>query len=238
VLWRIMDRVAGALMTRAEADRTAQSFVRTVLKYVVLTIAVVSALSQVGINTGSMLASLGVAGLTLGFAAKDTLSNLISGLFIFWDRPFVIGDLVEIDGNYGRVDIITMRSTRVVTVDGKMLAIPNATIVNSIVKSYTNFPHLRLDIPYTIGVDEDYAEVTRIMLEVAGRHPQCMGDPPPRAVMKVVNDYNVEIELQMWIDDEKQHTDVRFEIRRAVYEALRSAKVVMPYETLQLVGGS
>jgi small conductance mechanosensitive channel len=83
------------------------------------------------------LASLGIAGLTLGFAAKDTLSNVISGLFIFWDRPFVVGDLIEMDGKYGRVEDITLRSTRVVTPDGKMLAIPNSAIVNSSVWSRT-----------------------------------------------------------------------------------------------------
>ncbi len=121
------------------------------LKYVILSIALVSALNQVGVHTGSLLASLGVLGLTIGFAARDALSNVISGIFIFWDRPFVIGDLVEIEDKYGRVQAITMRSTRVVTPDGKMLAIPNNTIVNSTVASYTNFPHLRLDIAFGVG---------------------------------------------------------------------------------------
>ena len=100
----------------------------TAVKYTVLTVGVVSALGQVGINTGSLLASLGIAGLTIGFAARDALSNIISGIFIFWDRPFVIGDLIEVNSQYGRVDRITLRSTRVVTVDGRMLAIPNAAM--------------------------------------------------------------------------------------------------------------
>jgi small conductance mechanosensitive channel len=221
-------------MVRAGTDLTAQSFVLTVLKTVVLTIAVVSALSQLGIDTASVLASLGVVGLTLGFAAKDALSNIISGVFIFLDRPFVIGDLVEIGGNYGRVEKITMRSTRVVTVDGKMLAIPNTVIVNTTVTSYTNFPHLRLDIPLTVGLDEDYGKIAELMLSVAKQHQQFLPDPAPAVVIKAVKDYNVEVELQVWIDDETQHVATRFDLRRRLYEALRSAKIVMPYETLQL----
>ncbi len=162
--WLVGRRVALSLMRRAELDKTAQAFVLTVAKTLVGATAIVASLGALGIDTASALTSLGVAGLTIGFAAKDALSNVISGVFIFWDRPFVIGDLVEIDGQYGRVDLITMRSTRVVTVDGKMLAVPNATIVNQVVASYTNFPHLRLDIDVTVAVTEDLGRVRQILL--------------------------------------------------------------------------
>ena len=137
LLWRLISRILHAVLGRTGVDLTAQKFAQTVAKAVLLTVGLVIAMGQVGIDTGALLTSLGVAGLTIGFAAKDALSNVISGLFIFWDRPFVIGDLVEVDGRYGKVETITMRSTRVVTPDGKMLAIPNTTIVNSTVTSYS-----------------------------------------------------------------------------------------------------
>ena len=82
------------------------------------------------VDTSAALASLGIAGLTIGFAARDALSNLISGILIFIDRPFVVGDLVEIEDHYGKVSAITLRSTRIITSDGKMLAVPNAEIIN------------------------------------------------------------------------------------------------------------
>jgi len=148
--WRVARRGADAVIRRTKLDPTAANFVQTVIKYVLLTIGGVTSLGKVGVNTASILTSLGVAGLTIGFAAKDALSNMISGLFIFWDRPFVIGDLVEIGGEYGRVESITIRSTRVVTPDGRMLAVPNSTVVNTTVASYTNFPHLRLDVAFTV----------------------------------------------------------------------------------------
>lgn len=87
----------------------------------------------------------------MGFSARDALSNLISGILIFLDRPFVIGDLVEIERKYGKVEKITLRSTRVVTKDGRLLAVPNAEIINKTVASYKNFPHLRLYVVVTIG---------------------------------------------------------------------------------------
>ena len=234
LVWRIAATTLTQILTRTGVDPTARSFTLAVVKGVLFTIAIVSALAQMGIDTSSLLTSLGVAGLTLGFAARDALSNMISGIFIFWDRPFVIGDLVEIGGSYGRVDKITMRSTRVVTVDGKMLAIPNSVIVNTTVTSYTNFPNLRIDVPLTVGLEEDYGRVTEIMLAVARQHPEFLDANPPRVVIKSVGDYNVEVELQVWIHDETKHIAVRYELRRLLYEALRRENVVMPLETLQL----
>lgn len=234
LLWRLAWASTRLVIQRAALDQTAASFVRTVLKNVLLAIAVVTALGRLGVNTGSLLASLGVAGLTIGFAAKDALSNMISGIFIFWDRPFVIGDLVEIGGHYGRVDAITMRSTRVVTPDGRMLAVPNSAIVNSTVASYTNFPNLRLDIAITVSVNEDLGRARRLALDVADTHPGLMQDPKPVVVVTALNDYNVALELQAWLADEKQHVLARHQLRERLFESFRSAGVDMPFETLVL----
>ena len=234
LLWRVLAKAFSVVEARTHVDPTGGAFIRAALKYVVLTIGVLTALTEVGVNVAAIVASLGVVGLTIGFAARDTLSNLISGIFIFWDRPFVVGDLVEVGEVYGRVENITLRSTRVVTPDGKMLAIPNSTIINSIVASYTNYPHLRLDIDVTVGVDEDIDRIRTIFLEVIGDNPRYMQDPPPTAVVKALNDYNVEMQFRVWIHDEKQHIPDRFELREKIYEALRARGVEMPYETIQL----
>ncbi len=234
IVWRVVKRGTTALMDRAAIDSTAHSFVTGVARATIFVVAGVMALGQLGINTASVLASLGVVGLTVGFAAKDALSNVIAGIFIFWDRPFVLGDLVEIDGAYGRVEHITLRSTRVVTVDGKMLAIPNTTIVNSTVTSYTNFPHLRLDIGVTIDVEEDLGKARRVALDLVRDEAIYLAEPAPRVVVKALNDYNVEIELQAWIENEKEHVQQRFALREALFEAFRREGVQMPYETVQL----
>jgi small conductance mechanosensitive channel len=234
LLWRALNGLTMAALRHSKLDETAQQFVRTVLKYGVLTVGLVSALSQIGVDTGALLASLGIAGLTIGFAARDTLSNLISGLFIFWDRPFVVGDLVEIGGQYGRVAEITLRSTRVVTVDGKMLAVPNTSVINSTVASYTNFPHLRLDVRATVGTGEDLGTIRRLLLELTGGDDRYQSAPAPEVVVVALHDYNVEIELRAWIVDERDHIRMRFELREKMFEALRAAGVDMPLETLAL----
>lgn len=125
VVWLLLERTLKPLLKRVRLDPTLASFVRSVSKTIILSIGLLSAFRELGFNISSILASLGVAGLTLGFAARDALSNIISGLFIFWDRPFVLGDYIELENYYGRVEDITLRSTRIVTPDGKMLAIPN-----------------------------------------------------------------------------------------------------------------
>lgn len=234
LLWVVLRWLVRPALQRARLDETASIFILMVLKYSLLAIGAVNALNAAGINTTAFLASLGIAGLTIGFAARDAFSNLISGFLIFLDRPFVIGDLVEIDENYGRVAQITLRSTRIITSDGKMLAVPNSDIINKIVASYTNFPHLRLDIPATIGVTEDVERVRQILLDIVRDDPNYLSDPPPRVVVTQLNDYNVALELQAWIKDERDHVVMRSELRETVFNALNSAGVEMPFETVQL----
>lgn len=234
IAWAVVVRAIRLATTRERLDPTAATFISAVFRYALAAVALVAVLGQLGVDTASLLGSLGIVGLTLGFAARDALSNIISGLFILWDRPFTIGDLVEIDGDYGRVDRITMRSTRVVTPDGKMLAIPNSKVVNTTVASYTNFPHLRLDVGVTVGVEEDLGRVRRLLLDMVSERPGFLADPAPRVAVTSINDYNVALELQAWLTDEKAHIPERQDLREAVFDTLREAGVHLPYETIEL----
>jgi small conductance mechanosensitive channel len=232
--WRILMLITRRTLRKSRLDETTYSFVETAVKYTILTIGLVSALDSVGVNTGALLASLGIVGVTIGFAARDSLSNFISGIIIFIDRPFVIGDLVEIEDKYGRVSEITLRSTRVVTADGRMLAVPNTEIVNKTVASYTNFPNLRLDIPVTIAVDEDIENTRQILLGLVAGDSEYLNEPPPRVIVTALNDYNIALELQAWLKDERQHVEKRAELREKAFKALDKAGVEMPFETIQL----
>jgi small conductance mechanosensitive channel len=234
VLWRVLDLVARLFTRRIKLDETTRDFTLTILKFAVLTIAVVNSLAALGVDTAAVIASLGVAGLTIGFAARDALSNLISGILIYWDRPFVIGDLVEVGDLYGRVDRITLRSTRVVTPDGRMLAVPNTQIINGTVASYTNVPHLRIDTVFTVGVNEDLGRVREMLLDLVRASPEYMRDPPPEVIVTALNDYNIEMELRAWALDEQQHLKLRAALIESVLEALRRAGVEMPFETLSI----
>lgn len=233
LLWWIVQLVMNATIKK-KLDQTSFSFFRTIVKFSLISIALVSALDSAGIKTSAILASLGVVGLTIGFAAKDALSNLISGILIYIDRPFVLGDLVEIEGTYGRVDRITLRSTRVVTSDGKMLAVPNTEIINKTVTSYTNFPNLRLDVQVTVAPSENIDNVRNILLAIVANDPSYMTNKAPRVVVAALNDYNICLELQAWLIDEKTHIEKRFELREKIFNALVKNGVEMPYQTIQI----
>lgn len=234
LLWQGTGRSLRAVFRRTQLDETIAGFILELVKYALLTLGLISALSELGINTVSLLTSLGVLGLTLGFAAKDTLSNLIAGLFIFWDRPFRNGDLVEIDGDYGQVQQITLRSTRIVTPDGKMIAFPNTTIVNNKVVSYTNVPHLRLDVPVTIGLEEEPEAVRALLLARLSQDARWLTEPAPEVMLTALNDYNLGLQVQVWIADERRHIPLRHALREQVFVTLRDAGTEMPFETLEL----
>jgi small conductance mechanosensitive channel len=234
LLWLILRALLKPVMRRSPLDETWKVFIFSLVKYGLFLAGLVSALAAAGVNTSALLASLGIAGFTIGFAAKDAFSNLISGLLIYLDRPFVIGDLVEIEDHYGTVDQITLRSTRIITSDGKMLAVPNADIINKTVASYTNFPHLRLDIEAAVGVEEDLDRVREVLLAQVTQDPDFMQDPSPRVIVTRLNDYNVAVELQAWLKNERQHVNARSALRERAYNALRAAGIDMPFETLQL----
>ena len=165
------------------------------LKYTVMIFAVITALDQIGYDITSLIAGLGIAGIALGFAAKDTLSNIVAGIFIFWDKPFYIGDLVEIEGEYGEVQNITLRTTRIVTPDGRMVSIPNQNIAANKVISYTMFPHLRLDIDVTIGVNEDIENARREMLSIIKGDERFMKEPVPVVLVQELGDYYTKLRV-------------------------------------------
>ncbi|MDX1450987.1 MAG: mechanosensitive ion channel family protein [Oleiphilaceae bacterium] len=234
LLWLLLRMVINRIGQGGHIDITTRNFIQITLKFLILTLGAIQALKVIGIDTASLIAGLGIAGLTIGFAARDALSNLISGVLIFWDRPFVIDDLIEIDGQYGRVDKITLRSTRVVTPDGRMLAIPNTTVINSIVSSYTNFPHLCLGLDIGVGVNEDIDQVREILLSLVADDEDFMSRPDPKVVVTSLGDYSNTLRLSVWLKDERQHGAKLPELRERAYKALLEAGVDMPCETLQL----
>lgn len=233
LLWKLLNLILRHSLQR-RFDKTSASFIQNIAKYGVLSIGLIYALNAMNIRTTAVLASVGIVGLTIGFAARDALSNIISGILIFLDRPFVIGDLVDIEGSYGLVERITLRSTRIVTVDGRMLAVPNNEVINKTVASYTNFPNLRIDVAVSVALTEDLKRARDILKELVRNDPDYMDEPVPRVVVKQLNDYNVMLELQAWLKDERKHIEKRFELREKVFKTFTETGIVMPFETIQL----
>ncbi len=183
LIYWVVKTIVARIAKHVGLERTVSSFLLIALKYVILIFGAITALQQVGINVTSLIAGLGIIGLSLGFAAKDTLSNIIAGVFLFWDKPFIIGDLIEVSDEYGQVHEITLRTTRIVTPDGKLVSIPNSELINSKIKSYTMYPHLRLDIDVTIGVNEDIGKARDVILGLLQYDNRLLTGPAPAVLV-------------------------------------------------------
>lgn len=235
IIYRILKSVFTRIISKFEFGKTIESFLLMALKYTLLIFAVVTALDQIGYNIATLIAGLGIAGIAIGFAAKDTLSNIIAGIFIFWDKPFYIGDLVEIEGEYGEVQNITLRTTRIVTPDGRMISIPNQNIAANKITSYTMFPHLRLDMGVTIGVEEDIENARRELLKIVEGDDRFLQDKEPVVLVKELGDYYTALELRVWLEDTKTHIPVRAELREKIFNAFNAAGIDMPYEKIEIL---
>lgn len=235
IVYRVLKSLLAKVISSFELGKTVSSFLEMGLKYTVMIFAVITALDQIGYDITSLIAGLGIAGIALGFAAKDTLSNIVAGIFIFWDKPFYIGDLVEIEDEYGEVQNITLRTTRIVTPDGRMVSIPNQNIAANKVISYTMFPHLRLDMDVTIGVNEDIENARREMLSITKGDKRFMDEPQAVVLVQELGDYYTKLQLRVWLDDTKKHIATRAELREKIKNTLDKAKVEMPFETIEIL---
>jgi small conductance mechanosensitive channel len=235
IFYRIVRSVLTKLIEKFELEKTIVNFLFLGIKYVLMIFAMVTALDQIGVNIASLIAGLGIAGIAIGFAAKDTLSNIVAGIFIFWDRPFYIGDLVEIEGEYGEVQNITLRTTRIVTPDGRLISIPNQKIAENKITSYTMFPHLRLDIAVTIGVEESIENARQVLLGLVKGDDRFLKDKDPVVLVKELGDYYIALELRVWLDDTKTHIPIRAELREKVFNAFNAAGIDMPFEKVEIL---
>jgi small conductance mechanosensitive channel len=107
-------------------------------------------------------------------------------------------------------------------------------VMNKTIASYTNFPNLRIDIRVTVAVTENIDRVRSILLNLIQQDPDYLMEPAPRMVVVALNDYNIAVELQAWIKEERKHIEKRFALREAIFKALVAAQVEMPLETIQL----
>ncbi|MBD3336145.1 MAG: mechanosensitive ion channel, partial [Candidatus Eisenbacteria bacterium] len=133
-----------------------------IYRTVLIIFGLVMAVSQLGINVGAALAGIGVAGIAVGFAAQDLLANVIAGFVIFWDQPFKVGDFIKVESKYGRVTDITLRTTRIRTLQNTYLVIPNKNIIDEIVDNHSKHGETRVDVPVGIAYKENIPQARKV----------------------------------------------------------------------------
>ncbi|HUP01252.1 MAG TPA: mechanosensitive ion channel family protein [Gemmatimonadota bacterium] len=218
--------------SRLEADAT--DLLLSILKYGVVGFGLILALDQLGFDVTSLIAGLGIAGLALGFAAKDTLANFIAGITILWDRPFKVGDRVEIDGEFGQVKKITLRSTRIHTNENKVVIIPNQNVTNNKIINHTMQASLRLDIPFGIAYKEDIDEARATILALTADDDRIRSRPAPDVVLTELADSSINLQLRFWLKNPHEEVPLELVYRERIKKALDLAGIEIPFPHLSL----
>ncbi len=169
--------------------------------YGILFGALAAALSQIGVDIKVIVGAAGVLTVAVGFAAQTSASNLISGLFLMIERPFVVGDVIAIGavgGTTGEVMSVDLLSSKIRTFTNLMIRIPNETLVKSQIINYSYFPLRRVDFNVNVIYKSDLHLVERVLREVAGAHPLSLEDPQPVFLFNGFNDAGIAIQFQVW----------------------------------------
>ena len=236
--WLVSSKLLTRTMNARGLDRSLEQLVRNILGVVVISFGLVTVLSQFGINVISVITTLGVVGIAVGFAAQDTLANFISGITLLIERPFRIGDWVKLSGETGRVTEITLRTTRLVTRDNTMLSLPNATVASGDIVNLSAGGPLRVKVPVGIAYKESAKAAREVMLPILKSHDQVLkgGLRAPQVWLSDLGDSSVNLVLLYWIAPIHIATQPKIsaEILEACKEALDEVGIEIPFPHLQL----
>jgi len=234
-LYRLFLSGASRFMERSpRVDAGMQAIGVKSLRVLGLGLVGVITLSQVGVNVSAILAGFGIAGLALGFAAKDSLGNFVSGITILLDRPFHVGDWVEVGGVYGQVKGLTLRSTRILTRNRELVVIPNDQMVNQAVWNQSAYGTYRVDVDFGVAYKEDIDETRSVIMGLVEGDDRLVDDPPTEVVVTKLNDSSVDFQLRMWVRDAGVSLPMRWEYTEKIRKALGKADIEIPFPHLQL----
>ena len=204
--------------------------------FIVFATAIVIALDLLGVNVMPFIAGAGVAGVAIGFAAKDTLSNLIAGILLIIDRPFEVGDRIEVwraptkSSTWGDVIDIGLRATKIRTTDNIVIIIPNNEIMLRDIINYTTITEkIRVRIDIGIAYDAEMQKAKNIMLQAADSVGWVAKDPPPKVVVRNFGESSVDLQLRVWIENPRKRMDTISYITDKVKELFDEQGVEIPY---------
>lgn len=218
-LWlaKWLTRTLERAMTRANMEVTLRGFLRNIAYAAMVVVVVVAALQQVGVPMTSVLAVLGAAGLAIGLALKDSLSNIASGVMLIVLRPFRAGDYVQAAGVEGTVEQIRVFQTRLRTIDNRVIVLPNSLITTAVIVNFTANPKRRIDLTVGVGYDDDLKTAKETLLALAKAHANVLADPSPEVLVTALAESSVNLELRAWVK-----TDQLLRTKSDLTEAIRN----------------
>ncbi len=202
-------------------------------RYGLFTILAISLLHEMGFNLTALIGAAGIAGVAIGFASQTSLSNLISGMFLIAEKPFQIGDVLQVGDNMGLVYSIDLLSVKLRTFDNRYIRIPNENLIKNQFINITKFPIRRFDIDIGVAYKENLDHVIRVLADIADRNPYCLDEPEPIILFKGFGNSSLDFMLGVWFEKAdmiKLRNSIMTEIKRRFDE--EGIEIPFPHRSL------
>ena len=219
---------AGRMMRKAQVDEMLTTFTGNILYTVLLVVVVIAALDQLGIQTTSLLAVFGAAGLAIGLALKDSLANFSSGVMLIIFRPFKVGDFIEAAGIAGVVEEVRIFSTILRTGDNREITIPNSQIYSAPIVNVSARSTRRIDLVFGIGYEDDLRKAKKLIEAAFAADDRILDDPAPGIAVGELADSSVNINARPWVKT-ADYWAVRSDLLENIKLSFDSNGISIPY---------
>jgi small conductance mechanosensitive channel len=225
---RAITRFSKALMRKSRLEEMLINFLGGILYALLLSAVALAAIDQLGVNITSLLAILGAAGLAVGLALKDSLSNFASGVMIIIFRPFKIGDWVTVSGTSGTVDEIGLFCTLLHTGDNQRIIIPNSAVFGSTIVNTSALPTRRIDLVIGISYDDNIGTARDIILDVISQEERVLEEPAPVVAVSELADSSVNLVVRPWVNS-ADYWPTRWDLTEKIKTSLDAGGITIPY---------
>jgi len=226
----VRGRIVAVGLKYKHLDETLFSFLGSLARYTVLVIAGIFILGRFGIQTTSLVALIGAAGLAIGLALQGTLSHLAAGVMLILFRPIKLGDFVNAGGHSGTVKAITLFTTELATLDNVQIIVPNGNIWSSPITNFSVYPTRRAELIFGVAYGADLAVAEAAIREVIGADGRINAEPEPFVMVTALNDSSVDFMVRVWCASGDFFT-LKADLTRKVKEAFDKAGVDIPFPT-------
>ena len=227
-LARLAKRFVKKVMTKAQIEPTLTSFACNILFYGIMAFVVLVALGQLGIETTSLVAVLGAAGLAVGLALQGSLTNFAAGIIIIIFHPFRVGDRIDADGYSGYVTEIQLFTTNIRTLDNRALVVPNGILTEGSLVNYSTLGKLRLDLVVGVDYSADIDRVKQVLSEVLAAESKVLQNPKPTIGLLEMADSSLNFAVRPWVSSE-DYVPARFVIQEAIKKRLDAEGINIPF---------
>jgi small conductance mechanosensitive channel len=221
-------QVLTTLMRKNKVDETLIGFIDSIAYYTLLVVVLIAAAEQLGINTTSLLTVLGAAGLAVGLALKDSLSNFASGVMLVIFRPFRVGDFVNAGGVSGTVKKITIFNTILSTPDNQMVIVPNGSITSGVITNVTANDTRRVDLVFGIGYEDDIPKAKKVLTDIVNADDRVLKDPEPVIAVSELADSSVNFVVRPWVN-KADYWKVYWDLTEKVKITFDAENISIPY---------